>query len=229
MRYRRFAAALAAALLCVGSTAAVAAKPPATAKQAADAWKSEGLQPVRAAALDLTYVRKDARLNGYRRVLLKSVSVTPDSGWRRNASMSASNSALNIKPVLAEVETMVREETVRALQAGGYALADAPGEDVAELEVSIVNLYLIAVDGGMSSNQTVSTSLGKLALVAAIRDSASGDLVLRAFDQETGPEPKELPRKAADEAKAWVRQVVAGWGDTLKSGLDISTGKASLR
>jgi len=221
-------AALFAALSC-NSAVAAGAEPPTTFKKASDTWKKDGLQPVRAEGLDLVYVRKESRLNGYSKVLLKSVSVDVNPDWRRKSGMSISTTPVKVKPVIEAVTAMVSEEVRKALEAGGYALVDAPGPDVAEIDIAVVNLFLIATDEMMERDKSVDAkSVGRMSLVATVRDAANGDLVLHAFDDEIGHKPDRPYREAAAECMDWVRSALAAWAGTLRSGLDISTGKRSL-
>lgn len=221
-------AVLVAMLACQPAVAADAG-PPTTFKKASDTWKKEGLQPVRVEGLDLVFVRKESRLNGYSKVLLKSVSVDVNPDWRRKSGMSVTTTPVKVKPVIEAVTAMVHEETRKALEAGGYAVVDAPGPDVAEIDVAVVNLFLIATDEMMARDTSVDAkSVGRISLVATVRDAGNGDLVLHAFDDEIGHKPDRPYREAAAECMDWVRSALAAWAATLKSGLDISTGKRAL-
>ena len=64
-----------------------------------------------------------------------------------------------------------------------------------------------------------------MTLVADLRDSRSGELVLRVFDDEVGPKPKSRMRDALAECMAWARSALAGWSTALRGGLDVSSGR----
>jgi hypothetical protein len=70
------------------------------------------------------------------------------------------------------------------LNDGGYRLVDAPGDDVLDVEMSIIDLDVAAPDIQSAGRvETFAVSAGEMTLVAALRDSVSGDIVMRIFDR----------------------------------------------
>jgi Protein of unknown function (DUF3313) len=200
-----------------------------TFKQAAAAWKGEGLQPVKAEGLHLVVVRKAAQLDGYSKVLLKPPVVEINPDWRRKSGMQSSTTAVKVQPVIEQITAMLHEETRKALTDGGYALAEAPGAGVVEVELAIVNLFLIATEASVKRGDSMDgRSVGRMTLVATLRDSQSGEVILHAFDDEVGPMPERLMRDAVAECMNWARSAMAGWAGALRGGLDISSGRKPL-
>lgn len=200
---------------------------PSTFKQASDAWKKEGLQPVKAAGLDLVFVRKDARLDGYSKVLLKPPVVEVNPDWRNKSGMGG-KAPVKVKPVIEQITAMLQEEAQKALTAGGYELVQEPGEGVATVDLTIFNLFLIATEDSVSRGNGIDArSVGRMTLVADVRDSRSDELILRTFDDEVGPKPEQLMRDAVAECLTWARSALAGWSSALRGGLDISSGRKS--
>lgn len=223
------AAGMAFAWNCTAQAADAAARP-STFKQASDSWKKEGLQPVKAAGLDLVFVRKEARLDGYSKVLLKPPVVEANPDWRRKSGMGVSTTPVKIQPVIDQITVMLHESLQKTLTDGGYELVQTPGEGVVEVEPAILNLFLIAVENSVQRGDSMDgRSLGRMTLVADLRDSRSGELILRAFDDEAGPKPERLMRDAVAECMAWTRSAMDGWTAALRGGLDISTGRKSAR
>lgn len=223
------AATMAFAWNCATQAADSAARP-VTFKQASDSWKKEGLRPVKAADLDLVFVRKDARLDGYSKVLLRPPVVEVNPDWRRKSGMGVSTTPVKIQPVIDQITAMLHEEAQKALTDGGYELVQAPGDGVVEVEPAIVNLFLIATENSVQRGDSMDgRSVGRMTLVADLRDSRSGELILRAFDDEVGPKPERLMRDAVAECMAWARSATGGWATALRGGLDISTGRKSAR
>lgn len=195
----------------------------AKAKDAIAAWGKEGLKPVQVPGIDLTYVKADARLNGYRKVVLGRVDVAVDRGWKLSGFAAGSTTTGNLKPIIADAEAMVREELVKALDGSGFDLVEAPAADAVRVDVEIVDLHVMALESGRARGREADgVSLGRVTLRATIVDATSGDLILRVFDREEGPEPRLAPSRAAEEAKAWLRASIAGWALTLRKGFEIS-------
>lgn len=217
-----------AVLLCCGCAAQAAGKAerPVTFKQASEVWKKEGLQPVKATGLDLTFVRKEARLDGYSKVLLGTPVVEINPDWRRKSGMLPSATPVKVQPIIEQITAMLHEEVQKALTAGGYELVKEPGEGVIAVDVAIVNLFLITTQDSVDRGDTMEgRSVGRMTLVADLRDSRSGELVLRVFDDEVGPKPESRMRDALAECMAWARSALAGWSASLRGGLDVSSGR----
>ncbi|MEO7916834.1 MAG: hypothetical protein ABIR16_04260 [Dokdonella sp.] len=194
-----------------------------TADLALKRWPAEGMTSIRVDGLDILYVNPSAKLDGYRKVLLKPVSVEPNLDWRRKYFVPGSTWTLNLRPMIESTQTRARAAVSDALTRGGYELTDQPAADVIEVNASIVDIFLIAVKtGGGRIEKAEGDSLGSAALVADIRDSVSGDLILRVFDRDRAPKPRLPARRAGEEAEAWLNSAVDGWAALLPKALDVS-------
>jgi hypothetical protein len=114
----------------------------------------------------------------------------------------------------------VQSRVARELQRDGYVLVDGPGEDVLELRVRVTELYLNSADlpsANMVRNYTM--SFGHMTLVADLRDSVTGDAVMRVLDRTIGRDygflrfttrvenAREVGNAAQDWAAAVARQL----------------------
>lgn len=186
-------------------------------------WTKEGLQPVKVPGLDLVYVNADARLNGYRKVVLGKVEVSVDRGWKSSGYALGTSTTGNLKPIMADAEVMVREELAKALEGSEFGTVDHPAADTVRVDVEILDLYLVALESGRARGRgSIGNSLGRVALRVSLVDSSSGELILRVFDREEGPEPRLASTRAAEEAKAWLRTTVNGWAEFMHEGLKLS-------
>jgi hypothetical protein len=163
-------------------------------------------------------------------VLLKPPLIEVNPDWRRKSGMGVSTTPVKIQPVIEQITAMLHEELQKALTDGGYELVQAPGDGVVEVAPAILNLFLIATENGVQRGDSMDgRSVGRMTLVADLRDSVSGELILRTFDDEVGPKPERLMRDAVAECMNWARSAMAGWTGALRGGLDISTGRKSAR
>ena len=214
-------------LVAVASADATAATPKLsqtpTAEQVIAQSTGEGMTAIRVEGLEILHVNPQARLDGYTHVLLKPVEVVPWRDWRIRAHEAGVR--LNLRPMIERARTVARESVKRHLVDGGYALADTPGTGVAEVKASIIDIFLIALDTGHDPVRTESFSLGTATLLVEVRDSATGELILRAFDVDRGPAPVLPPMRAGEEAEAWLATTIDGWAQRLRAGLDISNRK----
>jgi hypothetical protein len=208
------------------STGVMAATPELTKvpthKQVIEQWTADGLTSIRVEGLDAVFVNPQARLNGYRKILVGQVEVKPWVDWRNRYFVPGSTRTLNLRPMIDNATARVRSAIEREASDNGYAMVDAPAKDAIEVRVSIVDIFLIAVKTPGRSERAEGLSLGNATLVAEIRDSTSQDLVLRVFDLQQGPEPQLPVSRAGEEAEAWLAKAIDEWAGLLRKGLDVS-------
>jgi hypothetical protein len=107
------------------------------------------------------------------------------------------------------------------LTAGGYSLATEPGDDVLQVNLSIIDLWVNAPDIATAGNvKTYALSAGEMTLVAELRDSATGDVVARAFDRALARENFRPMRITSVENTAEATAAARGWAKALRQELD---------
>ena len=177
---RGYLATLAAAALLL-SASAVAKAPP-------DNW--DGLVRVNAKGMDLLYLRPQADIRGYTRILLDLPEVAYDKNWRRDYDRSITGhlarlSDRDIRAAIDDGKQMLTKSFREAFQKAGYQVAPSPDSDVLRLSIHLLNVRLVApeVRSGVAMH-TFSSETGSATLVVEARDSLSGQLLGRAVDQE---------------------------------------------
>ncbi len=220
-----FATAAALALFAGSATAqtAPAAAPPTSARQATAEFSQDGLQRTQVRGLDIVFVAPGATLEGFTKVQLAPVSVAFRRNWERNATTGTRTRvrASDVERIRAQlatlVETVVREE----LERGGYTLADDAGEDVLAVQMDIVNLNINAPDlSGAGRVRVYTTSVGEMTLVAELRDSSSGELLMRVFDRSAGRESMQPQFTTRVDNVSQARIAARAWAQALRRGLD---------
>jgi Protein of unknown function (DUF3313) len=177
---RGYLATLVAAALLL-SASAVAKAPP-------DNW--DGLVRVNAKRIDLLYLRPQADIRGYNRILLDPPEVAYDKNWRRDYDRSTTGhlvrlSDRDIRAAIDDGKQMLTESFREAFQKAGYKVAPSPDSDVLRLSISLLNVRLVAPEARSGvAMHTFSSETGSATLVVEARDSLSGQLLGRAVDQE---------------------------------------------
>lgn len=218
---------LAAAIASAG-TAAGAAEPgdlPRSSREAGSAWSGEGLQKIQIKGLDTVYARPGLDLAEYRRILLKPITVAFRKGWQMTPLPGSRDrvSPADAQRIRTRVSVLVQEEIANELIAGGYKLANEPGEDVLEVQLSIVDLYINAPDVKNSVHTTTyALSAGEMSLVAQLSDSMSGEILLRAFDRTTATETTWAHQITGVENEAEGRRAAQQWAKALRRELDLA-------
>jgi Protein of unknown function (DUF3313) len=172
-----------ALLAVVLTTGALAAETPAT----------DGLVPVTLKNVDHAWQRPDANLGRYQQVLIRPATVAFSSNWHPREFGENGIKAQDVERLRGEVTEAAHESFARVLSKRGYATAAAPGSDVLEVQVEIVDLYVNGPD-------TFSTPLfrvyvpnvGQMRVVITLRDSVSGAALYRLSDRWRGEETGRL-------------------------------------
>ena len=134
-------------ILCVAvlGGAARAAEP-----QAASEAVREGLVAVQSRNLDELYLRPNADLAGYRKVLIDPVRAEIRSDWQRNLNYTRNVSRWvgpdDAKRIAADVASTLESTLAETYKARGYEIAAAPEPGVLRLSASIADLYVNAPD-----------------------------------------------------------------------------------
>lgn len=190
-------------------------------ERAAAEWSNDGLRRQRVPGLDLVYVREGASLRGYGKVWIKSVEVSFRRDWEVPTRPGALLVTRDVTAIKERLERILREETARELERGGYGLAEAPGDGVLEIDVDIVDVYINALDlQGSLPVDRYTLSAGEMTLVAELRDSPTGDLIARVLDRREDRDRGFFEFTTSVENVAVARQAARQWAQILRRRLD---------
>jgi Protein of unknown function (DUF3313) len=191
------------------------------------AWSEGGLQKTTIKGLDVVYARPGASLSDYHKVLLQPIEISFHRDWEKREvpgsrrRISASDSQ-RIKDRLAN---LVREELRKELAGGGYELTDSAGDDVLEVHMAIVNLYVTAPNvAGSGNTDTFALTAGQMSLVAELRDSITGDVIARIFDHAAARESSWARRITSVDNAAEAAAITSSWAKILRQQLDLAKG-----
>lgn len=207
-------------ILTLGSVGCVNMKPPEPERTV------DGLTRIDSKRVDTVYTAPGMTLAPYRRIMLDPVDVSFKRDWQRN---HPSVSADDVARIRSEAAEMFRDVFARELEAkGGYALTDKPAPDVLRVSASIVDLDIAAPDTRSGSpTRTYVVSPGELTLLAELRDSESGAILVRAADRQKGREfgNLQIANRVTNSAEA--QRAFAMWAGLLRDALDAARDSAS--
>jgi hypothetical protein len=224
---KRFAIAwlLAVGVGCTALAQAPANEVPKNRRAAATVWSEEGLGKIAVKGLDVVYAKPGATLAGYTEVMLRPISVAFRRDWEKQSAPGSRTpiKASDSQRIKDGLSALVREEVVKQLNDGGYKLVDAPGNDVLDVEMSIIDLDVAAPDIKSAGRvETFAVSAGEMTLVAGLRDSVSGDIVMRIFDRAQARESFRPQRITSVDNLAEARDAARGWAKALRKELDLA-------
>jgi hypothetical protein len=220
-------ALVAAALACTtfATTAQTSAAQPKTRAQANTAWGEEGLEKRTIKGLDAVYARPGATLAAYKKVRLGPITVAFRKNWDRQVPGTMRVRADQQQRIKDQLAGLIRDEMTKQLKQGGYEVVTAPGADVLDVNLSIVDLYVTAPDLPTAGRVDVyAISAGEMTMIAELRDAASNDLVMRVYDHAEADESFRPKRITNIDNKQEARAAAAAWAKILRTQLDTARG-----
>ncbi len=197
------------------SSIAQAAKPPQVTE--------DGLELTKAKGITLLYVRPGASLAGYTKVMLDPVEVAFSKDWdpRDYGYGKFGLSAGDVNKIRHELGALAHDTFVKVLNEGGYPLAPAVDSGVLQITAAIVNLYINA-PGAMesASSRTYVFNAGQMTLAIALRDAATGTVLVRAYDTKEATDSGQMHYSSGVFNRAEADHILRGWADRLKRALD---------
>lgn len=217
-------ALLLAATLLSSTTALAQGAPPTTARNANAQWSQEGLEPINVRGLDVVFAKPGATLAGYERIELTPVSVEFRRNWERQAAGTGTRTRVrpaDVQRIRDRLSQLVETTVIEELADGGFKMAEGPGEDVLTVQMSIVNLNINAPDLPSSGNVRVyTTSVGEMTLVAELRDSSSGELIMRILDRRIGRDTLQPRFTTRVNNVSEARTAARVWAQALRRALE---------
>jgi hypothetical protein len=217
---RSIAIGITLCLVAIGSVPSPISQ--SVAAEPAAEW--DGLARVKSKQLDHVYALPGATLAGYERVRLDPVEVAFDKNWQPNASGTRLSRRLS-NDDLEKIKTTLASEfrTVFAAELGksGFTLVDENGDDVLRVSAAIIDLYITAPDKPTAGrSRTYVASAGRMRLVAELRDSVTGQLLVRAVDTVQARQTANFEVTNSVTNLSAARTAMTKWGDVLRNGLD---------
>ncbi len=200
-------------ILCgaVIAGAAFAAEP-----QAAGEAVREGLVAVQSRNLDELYLRPNANLAAYRKVLIDPVPAEIRGDWQKNLNYTRNVSRWvgpdDAQRIAKDTAATLESTIAETYKARGYEIAAAPEPGVLRLSASIADLYVNAPD--RFSPWTVKTftrDAGQATLVLEARDAVSGTLLARVVHHGIAREISRLNMAGDVSNRFWFETLFRRW------------------
>jgi hypothetical protein len=214
-------------LLLGGALLAGCANTPPTPQE----WDGLVLRP--GTRLDALFVKPDAEISGFSSVMLDPVQIQFAANWDPNQGRRSQARRLNAADIAAIKERLAElfQQTFRAeLGRGGYPLVNEPGPETLRMTPIIIDLFITAPDEMTPGRSRVYTAeSGRMTLVAELRDSVTGELLVRAVDARAGRGTGQLTWTNRVTNAADAQQAIAVWASALRRAMDGAYGKAAAQ
>lgn len=175
----------------------------------------DGLVPVHSRNLDKVFVRADADLAAYRKVMIDPVQVEFSKDWLRN--VNDPRYVARVRPedaqrIADETTSNVNSITAAAFKARGYEVVTAPGPGVLRLSPRITELYVNAPDvfpPGLT--RSFARDAGEATLRLEVSDSVSGATLARIVDHGTATDMMRVTRATSVTNDFWFDGMYKRW------------------
>jgi hypothetical protein len=182
----------------------------------------DGLERRVVPGVDITYVRPGADISGYDRVRLGPVSVSFRKNFERDAAPAPNRrvSESDLQGIRERLGGLLHDEVAKALKDGGFEVTDATGDDVMQLDLAVLDLYLALVPQRQGADEVMAFSTGEMLLEARIADSISGEPLARIYDIEEGRVTNKMHRISRGENEREAREIATRWAGVIVAKLD---------
>jgi hypothetical protein len=212
------AAALGLAIVAIATSPSVKSDEPSA--------EPDGLVRVDTRALDHLYVLPAADFASYKRIRLDPVDVSFSDRWDPSSNRAAARSRsrrmtdADVERLRSEVASEFEKTLAEELRRGGYMLVQGNGDDVLRVTPMIVNLYISAPNTQTPGVRTYTASTGHMTLVAAVRDSVTGEHLARVVDTQQARATGRMQLASSVSNWADARRAFTNWARVLVAGLD---------
>jgi Protein of unknown function (DUF3313) len=182
----------------------------------------DGLKRVDVQGIDAAYVRPGAGLATYKRILLDPVQVAFSKDWKPQKTGS-------YMPLSTEDREKIRQDladlfiktATDVLEKGGYPVVTESGPDVLRVTAGLADVYINAPDTMTPGrNYNFVMSAGHMTLVAELRDSETGQIMARVFDQRETRNDQFLELSTSVSNSAEARNAITTWANVLLARLN---------
>jgi Protein of unknown function (DUF3313) len=199
------------AIAALGATA-FAAPGPQSSSGAPDS-----LVPVQSRNLDEFYLRPNANLASYRKVMIDPVQVSFDKEWMRKMNdtrdLSLRVTKDDAREIAEDMASSLGNIVASEFKARGYEIATAPGPGVLRLQASAIDLFVNTPEKqppGIARSFT--RDAGQATLVLEARDSETGALLGRAVDRSKANETRNTVTRATSVSNSfWFEAMFRRW------------------
>ena len=186
---------------------------------AASPRPDDGLVQIESRTLDEVYVRPDANLEGYRKVIVDPGVAAMHKGWLKsiNATRGPSRWLVpeDVQNITDQAAVDLSESIARAFRAHGYEVVTTPASGVLRITPQVTDLMINAPGATSAHMQALfNVTAGEATLTMDVRDAATGALLGRIVDRSTARElSTRINRSFAVTNKFWFDALFTRWTD----------------
>jgi hypothetical protein len=182
----------------------------------------DGLHLVPDTKLGLVYAGPEVDLSVYHNLLLMDAQVAFKKNWRRDINQEKPYhvTAADMQNIKSEVTALFREIFTEELKSAGFILVSEQSPETMIIRPAIVDLNINSPDTPRgATTRNITESAGDMTLYLEIRDSITGDVLVKAMDfqfDRSNITPFMMDRTRNERA---ARRILTNWAQVLVKGL----------
>jgi hypothetical protein len=182
----------------------------------------DGLHLVPDTKLGLVYAGPEVDLSVYHNLLLMDAQVAFKKNWRRDINQEKPYhvTAADMQNIKSEVTALFREIFTGELESAGFILVSEQSPETMIIRPAIVDLNINSPDTPRgATTRNITESAGDMTLYLEIRDSITGDVLVKAMDfqfDRSNITPFMMDRTRNERA---ARRILTNWAQVLVKGL----------
>jgi hypothetical protein len=182
----------------------------------------EGLHRVHDTKLARVYADPAADLSGYQKILLVDAQVAFRKNWRQdiNRNKPYAITTQGMQDIRLRMSALFGEVFTEELSAAGYVLSDEVAADVLIVRPAIVDLDPSSPESASGRTRNITQSVGAMGLYLELRDSETGDILVKALDYQVDRSEVTAYMKDSTRNERVAREILTDWAQTLVTGLD---------
>lgn len=184
----------------------------------------DGLVLVPDTQMDLVYAAPGADLGGYGRIYLLEPQISFVKGYKRKQNSIQPNSVNDedMQRMKSDLAELFREVFEQELQNNaGYVLVDGVAEDVLAVRPAIIDLDVQSPELTHKPNtRSLVASVGQMTLYLELIDSVSGDVLVKALDNQYDRTRVKINVRNKDRNEDAARKILSDWAILLREAID---------
>ena len=181
---------------------------------------------------DEVYIRPDANLAAYRKVIIDQPQVEFQRGWLKYMNSTRQPSRWLVpadqQQITDDLVAGMGRVFADVFKTRGYEIVAAPGPGVLRLSPSVKDLFLNAPDVQSSNiSRTFSVDTADATLVLEARDAVTGAVLARFVDRSTAHELRRLNYTSGPSNLFWMDALSRQWATNSIKEFEASSKKVS--
>jgi len=182
------------------------------------AMSEDGLSKITGAYFEQLYIRPDSEMSLYKEIYVTDLQIEFARGWQNNQNLYDPYRITDrdIKLIKDDMETEFRNSFANGLAQSGLRIVNTPGGNTLTMQPAILDLNINNPDNTQPyQTVTLAEVSASMTIVVELKDSASGETLLRLSDRGQTRDYLNLSRQDTVKNRADIGKLFFDWAEAL--------------